>query len=151
MYQCFDVDDASSGIIDPDMVRARRDIIQPFFSKGNIRSLEPFIFAKIDKLCNKIASEYGVPGQELPLDLASAFRCMSLDVITDFAFGKSIDALDSPGFENKFLQTLETSQPACWIFLHFKLVRMLMLNMPKWLANILSPDIVVFKDVSAPT
>lgn len=78
-----------------DLHRARRGALNRFFSKVSVVKLEPLVVATVQKLCAQIDNYAGI-GK--PVELAAAFSCMTTDIVTDYAFGKSYHFLNSPTF-----------------------------------------------------
>lgn len=79
-----------------DLHRVRRGALNRFFSKASVAKLEPLLVTTIQKLCAQIEN-YAGTGK--PLELAAAFSCVTTDIITEYAFGRSYHFLDSPTFE----------------------------------------------------
>lgn len=69
-----------------------------------------------------------------------AFRCMTMDIITAFSFGKTVDAIDAPDFKAPILLAMDASMP---VFIRFKnsdLYKNMILKCPPKLSKILSPS-----------
>ena len=81
----------------------RRSALNPFFSKAAVARLEPAIHGVVAKLCRRLADE-GAAGR--PVDLVMAFSCLTTDVVTDFAFSRSSNFLDSPTFAPNFHEAI---------------------------------------------
>jgi hypothetical protein len=78
-----------------DLHRARRDSINPYFSKQKIMSLEPVIQANANKLCNRIREFKGI---KEPFPIRLAYECLTTDIITEYCMAKSYGNLDKPDF-----------------------------------------------------
>lgn len=64
-------------------------------------------------------------------DLHHAFRALSVDVLTDYAFGKSYDLLESPDLGAHFFKLTRGLSPSIWMFQRFPFF--LILNkLPPW-------------------
>ncbi|KAK2834957.1 hypothetical protein FQN49_006745 [Arthroderma sp. PD_2] len=81
-----------------DLHRLRRSALNPFFSKASVVKLEPIIVDTVQKLCRKIEMH---AGSGTPITISSAFFGMTTDIISEYAFAKSTDFLetDNPKFE----------------------------------------------------
>jgi hypothetical protein len=66
------------------------------FSAKRISQFQPTIRAKVDKLCQTLA-EYQKAGRVLPLNLAMI--ALTTDIITEYAFARAYNHLDSPNFD----------------------------------------------------
>jgi cytochrome P450 len=86
---------AAVGTVDHDIHRQRRAALNPFFSTRSVTRLEPIIRAQVDKLHAKLILSRN-SGQAV--NLSDAFACLSADVISDCAFGKSYGLLELPSF-----------------------------------------------------
>ena len=69
-----------------------RQLIRPQFVKNRVADLEIF-----EKHVGKLISQFGGRGQEV--DVAALFFRFTLDSITDYLLGKSVDSLDDPQAE----------------------------------------------------
>ena len=118
------------GTVKHDLHRVRRAAMNPFFSKKNVSTLEPLIQSKVDLLCAALG-EYAPDGSDekragKEIELGVAYMSLALDVISDYAFGKSYGLLDLPGFSQLWKEVVEEVMES------FALVR----NLP-WLPELL--------------
>lgn len=84
------------------------------------------------KLVSRMQSAFETTGR---LDLHYAFRAVSVDVITDYAFDESYRLLDAPDFGKEFFELIRGFGPATLFFQTFPAVRYVALHMPILLAN----------------
>ncbi|KAK2023938.1 cytochrome P450 [Colletotrichum zoysiae] len=89
---------------DPHLHKERRKLLNPLFSKSGVLKLEPLMVEKAEELKLKIkrVSKAG------SINVANAFRCMTVDVITEFAFGKCANLTNEhpTSFDAEFLEVL---------------------------------------------
>ena len=83
------------GTVPHDHHRLRRAVLNPFFIRKSITSIEPLIQDKIDKLCIAL-SNHADNGE--PVELGLAYMALSLDIISHYAFGKSFGLVEQPEF-----------------------------------------------------
>ena len=110
-------------------------MLNPMFSRKMVLKLERVVQNKANKLIKLM--ETGIRNRK-PVDLHHAFRSVSVDVITDYAFGKSFDLLDSLDLGSNFFAMVRGVGPAMWILQQFEILQDLALKIPPWLAPILS-------------
>ncbi len=79
-------------------------LISHAFSRANILQHQATIFGKAATLIGRIA-ERAEQGAVIPL--YPAFRCLTLDTISEFAFGRSIRALDAEDFKYEVLEAID--------------------------------------------
>ncbi len=79
-------------------------LISHAFSRANIVQHQASIVDKAVYLMDRI-SQRVKDGQTIPL--FSAFRCMTLDTISEFAFGRSIGALKLQDFESEVFDSID--------------------------------------------
>ena len=72
-----------------------RSVLNPFFSKQKIATLEPLIHTQLEKLSNRIDS-FVESGKVLTIGIA--YAAFTMDVITDYAMEKSYGNLDFEDF-----------------------------------------------------
>ncbi|KAF7168666.1 hypothetical protein CNMCM5623_001606 [Aspergillus felis] len=98
-------------------------LISYAFSKANILQYEASIHDKAVYLMNRI-SERVKSGQVIPL--FPAFRCMTLDTISEFAFGRSTGGLQLEEFESTIFDAIDKANHSVVFFQHFPILRELL-------------------------
>ena len=83
--------DSTFKTIEHDLHKLRRSQLNPFFSKASIRTLEPLIISKVDRLCACIEQ---IGDKSQVVSLTHAFVALALDVISRVCFGYSYDFLE---------------------------------------------------------
>lgn len=106
------------------------------FSLAAIESSEGLLVNKVKELCAAIEKR---SRDAKSVDLFYAFRCMSVDVITTFCFGKSIHAVDEPDFKAPIVVALEAATPVGMYFKYSDLFKNFILKCPPNLSKKLSP------------
>ena len=115
---------------DHDLHRMRRAALSPMFSSRTVQeSFQPVVWEKVNRLCSKVA-ENGADGNVIALD--RAYCAFSGDIITEFAFAKCYNHLDSPGFEETFHDFFQAAGASSLIMMHFPWLQDLMKLMPEW-------------------
>lgn len=134
-YQSFGIENAAFSTGSPDLHRARRAALNPFFSRRNVLYLEDIVHQKVEKLAFHMQSAFGTTGQ---IDLHYGFRAVSVDAISDYAFDNCFGLLDQPGFGKGFFEMIRGFGPATLFFQQFPTVRRMALYLPLWLAKLIS-------------
>ena len=67
---------------------------------------------------------------------------LTTDIITEYAFAKSYDQLDSPGFMDTFQEALVTIYTTGHFALHFPVVFPLLDAIPEWITAKVKPEII---------
>jgi cytochrome P450 len=109
------------------------------FSRRRIAEFQPVVRDKVNKLCNKIV-QYHQDGNVLRLN--RAWSAMTADIITEYAFARSYDQLDSPEFEETYLEALQTIYTTGHFGLHFPILFPLLNSLPDWLTLKLKPELL---------
>jgi cytochrome P450 len=117
----------------------RRKSLSPFFSAKKIKQFEPVVRTKIDKFCGKL-SQYVDDGRVLPL--SRAWMALTTDVITEYAFAKSYDQLDSPDFKDTLHDALVAIYTTGHFALHFPVVFPILDSLPDWLVTRMEPRLL---------
>jgi cytochrome P450 len=109
--------------------------MNPMFSRKMVLELESVVQDKARKVCNRMRAgiEKGVP-----VDLHHAFRSVSVDVISEFAFNNSYEFLDKDDLGAYFFRMVRGGGPALWAFQQFPSLQAVALRIPPWLAPYLS-------------
>ncbi|KAL0930663.1 cytochrome p450 family protein [Colletotrichum truncatum] len=118
--------------------RIRRKALSPFFAAAKISDFESVIQAKVNNLCDKLAAS--ADGQVVKLD--RAFVALTTDVITQYAFGRSYNHLESPGFEETLYEAFRTIHSAGSVGQHFPFIFKILNALPIWFVKATQPDIM---------
>ncbi|CAN9450796.1 unnamed protein product [Alternaria alternata] len=136
LYQSFNEDRSSFGFLTYAEAKNRKDVLNKSFSLAAIESSEGLLVNKVKELCAAIEKR---SKDAKSVDLFYAFRCMSVDVITTFCFGKSIHAVDEPDFKAPIVVALEAATPVGMYFKYSDLFKNFILKCPPNLSKKLSP------------
>ena len=109
--------------------------MNPFFSRKKVLELEDIVQEKADKLVRRMRDSFSSTGC---IDLHHAFRAISVDVISDYAFGNSYGFLGKKNFGAEFFDMIRGFGPAFWFFQQFPAIQGLSLSTPFWLAKLTS-------------
>jgi hypothetical protein len=107
----------------------RRKALSPMFSMKRISEFEPVIQEKTQKRCG-IIEKYQQNGTIL--SLSRAWMALTTDVITEYAFAKSYNHLDSSNFDNVYHEALIAIYQVGHLALHFPIVFPILDSLPDW-------------------
>ncbi|KAF2870344.1 cytochrome P450 monooxygenase-like protein [Massariosphaeria phaeospora] len=136
LYKSFGEDRSSFGFLTYAEAKNRKDVLNRAFSQAAIEGAESLVAEKTKALCAAFERQSKACK---PADLFFAFRCMAMDVITVFCFGKPIHAVDAPDFKAPILLAMDA---ASVVFLRFKysdLFKNIITKCPPKLSKIISP------------
>jgi cytochrome P450 len=129
----------SFSTIEHELHQLRRKPLSPFFSAKRIVDFQPVIRAKVEKLSQMLA-DYASDERVLPL--SRAFMALTTDVITEYAFAKSYDQLDSPDFQDTLHEALVAIYTTGHFALHFPIVFPILDSLPDWLVTKMEPRLL---------
>ncbi|KAK7052841.1 hypothetical protein VNI00_004160 [Paramarasmius palmivorus] len=138
LYDCFAQPDSSFSYCDPQKARSRRSLLNPLFSRRAILKLEGVVQEQVHKLVQRLATW----PKDRPVDLTYAFRCTSMDVISEYCFAYPFNGLDTPDFCHPTVRAIHEFFPGFWKQKHFPII----LILPDWLKLWLSPQARPFLD-----
>jgi hypothetical protein len=118
-----------------DVHRMRRGMLNPFFSRQMVMKMESLVQMRADKLCQLVRTKFA---KNEPVDLHHAFRAISVDVITDYAFGQSYNLLDTDDLGAELFAMIQGVGPAMWIFQQWPEMRKFALSLPRSVAKAMS-------------
>ncbi|EHL02834.1 putative Trichodiene oxygenase [Glarea lozoyensis 74030] len=107
--QAFGNPDSIFGTIDHHQHRIRRAPLNPYFSKGSIRTLEPLIREDISRLVS-VFRDYQKTKEPVPLK--AAFAALTSDIVTQFCFMMQSDYIEADGFNVMVLKAGEGATDA---------------------------------------
>ncbi|KAG7092863.1 hypothetical protein E1B28_009176 [Marasmius oreades] len=136
MYNTFAIPPSSFSETDPKEYNIIKSLTSSFFSRKSILGVEHVIQKQVDKFLVQLLKHH----KTSPADMDKAFRSTTLDIITLYTFGYSIDAISYPNFEHPVLVGIDKHVKKLWIFKHFPLVKQLAVSLPPSLVMVLVPD-----------
>ena len=130
----------SFSTVDHDLHRQRRKAISPFFSVAKIADFQPVIAAKVGKLCEKL--DVYVANKGAVVQLNRAWMALTTDIITEYAFAKSYDQLESPNFADTLHEALAAIYVTGHFALHFPILFPILDLLPEWFVKWGQPEIM---------
>ncbi|KAI9802539.1 MAG: hypothetical protein M1833_001611 [Piccolia ochrophora] len=121
--------------------RVRRGALNPLFSRMKVLDLENVVQSKAQKLVRHVTQG---ASRKKPVDLHHAFRAVSVDVITDYAFDDCYNCLDHDDFNAEFFSNVHALGAAVWFFQQWPILQPVGRNIPVWLAAVLSKPLERF-------
>lgn len=100
-YNALCVPSSTFGTPPNDVHKIRRGALNPMFSRQKVLELESIVQQKASKVCKRMQA--GIDRNE-PVDLHHAFRAVSVDVVSGFAFDRCYDFLDKDDIGAKFFE-----------------------------------------------
>jgi hypothetical protein len=110
-----------------DLHRLRRGALNPFFSKQSIISIEPIIYDKVSRLCALFRRHLS---SQRPVELHQAFSSLTLDIISDYCFGKSWNCLENDKLAKEWKVTLDDVFEKASLIMHFPWILAVMNALP---------------------
>jgi len=114
--------------------RTRRAALGSLFSPKAVQNLEWLVQKHVSRLITRMRNF--APGQILNLHLA--YRCVSVDVISDYAFAKPYNLLLDETFGAEYFAGIADLALGVWIFKMFPLMAKTLFSMPLGLVQKLS-------------
>lgn len=135
-YKFVGSSDAAFGTADHDIHRIRRKAQQTYFTVDSVARFDP----ELDRITSKLVSRLlEFKRIDQPANLSNAFRSLATDVVTDYAFHKSYNLLDSPDFAASFQRTVRDFPEIGLWHRHFGLILHILDLMPRWLTKLINP------------
>ncbi|KAI1741372.1 cytochrome P450 [Xylaria scruposa] len=114
--------------------RAKRQVLDPVFSKRRVNAMESSIYDEIDRVFEKV-EQFRKNGGEVPIH--QLFYCYTADVVSELLFGKRLDMVSATDFRTK-VKDMQFFTSGVWAALHFTYLRQMVTEGPRWLATYLS-------------
>ncbi|KAG4419362.1 hypothetical protein IFR04_007510 [Cadophora malorum] len=140
----FATPNAALGTTYHDVHRLRRSVLNPFFSKQNVRRLEPVLQRTLRKVLGRL--EKSAKSGE-PINTNLMYSATTSDIISDYCFGESYNNLDKEDFNEPFFSAFHEAGKgyhfACWNPWLVPTVRAL----PQSIVALFMPKLDVFLDL----
>ncbi|PYH67698.1 cytochrome P450 [Aspergillus vadensis CBS 113365] len=139
-YEAFNTPHTVFTEIDAGMHKERRRLLNPFFSRAGVFKLEPIIHEKAEILMNKIRRLEN----SHTVNVYDAFRCLTTEVIMEFAFAKSANMLEESEttFESWFLVAFDAVARSIWKMQEWPIARKALGVVPMSFIGLVDPNIV---------
>ncbi|KAL1632890.1 hypothetical protein SLS58_011283 [Diplodia intermedia] len=86
-YDAFLAPGSLFGQLDIGKHREKRKMMNPLFSKRCIAGIYPLVLERIYRLSQRISERRG----DAPINIVDAYRCLTIDIISAFSFGMTLD------------------------------------------------------------
>ena len=94
---------ASFATVPHNLHRIRRAALNPFFSKRSVSKVEPLIHDKVQRLCVRFTDAMK---EKRVIRLDAAYMALTMDIITEYAYGESYNYLSEDDFKLKWKETV---------------------------------------------
>ena len=118
--------------------RARAATVAPFFSKASVYNLEPVVQSVVDQLVARLRTFQGTGST---VTVVHAFASLTADVISQYAFARPFNFIQSPDFAPHWHQGMMITSETFHTFKQFGWLEPLMSSMPPSLAQKASPKL----------
>ncbi|KAK3653622.1 hypothetical protein LTR56_004477 [Elasticomyces elasticus] len=123
-------DNSAFTTLNHDLHRLRRSAVNPHFSKQKVQELEPRVRNHVLHLKKRLLD---LAGTDELVDLSQATSALTLDVISDYAFGKAVGALERPDMAKPWNDMLHAGVKIHPFARTFPTVARNMLRIPAWM------------------
>ncbi|KAI9051880.1 hypothetical protein LZ554_004136 [Drepanopeziza brunnea f. sp. 'monogermtubi'] len=137
----FGQSEGSLGTVDHDLHRMRRAAISPFFSKSNVRKLEPIIHSNISKLMGRM---YELEFTSQPIDLNVVYSAFTSDIIMEYGFGESQHYLEKDDFNADFFGMMDSMHHLGAAAKQFGWLLPVMLSIPEFITTRIDKGMAAF-------
>lgn len=133
---------------DPALHKERRRLLNPFFSKAGITKVESMVFDKARRLQKKL-SALSAPGRQHLINAGNAFRSLTVDLITEYAFAKSKMLIENSddNFASPTLQGLDAATVGLWDSIYQPAMRKTANLIPTALVSALSKELAALFNI----
>ncbi|KAF1923479.1 putative cytochrome P450 [Didymella exigua CBS 183.55] len=136
LYKSFGEDRSSFGFLTYGESKVRKDVLNRSFSQTAIASAETLVTEQTKALCAAFTRQSQASKSA---DLYYAYRCLSMDIICTFCFGKPIHAVDAPEFAAPIVVAMDASLPVFIRFKYAEWYKNMIMSCPPKLSRIISP------------
>ncbi|KAE8369043.1 cytochrome P450 [Aspergillus caelatus] len=112
---------STAATVEHDRHRYRRELMNPFFSKRSVMSMDHIVQDKVEKVCQRLTQAHET-GSVVSLD--DLFAALTADVISHYAYGESLRVLDTKDLKNEFRDAVASAGFLCHFARFFFFVQM---------------------------
>jgi cytochrome P450 len=121
-----------------DLHRKRRAALNPYFSKANIRRLDPVIQSSANAILKRL-DDCAKTSTVFPASLA--YKAATCDVITEFSFGVSTEYIAREDYEEAYFDAVDHHLKMCWTMTYVPGVGTLLDSMPPTIMGWIYPGL----------
>lgn len=140
--------EATFPTIKADVHRGRRNALNPFFSVAAIAKIEPTIHALVDRLAARMAA---CAQKDEPIPLFYAYRCLTVDMISEYAFGKQLGLIDRADWGESFYLAWRALWEMSGLIRQLPIIMDIFEAMPRWLLAMINPGALEVIDMQEAT
>lgn len=135
-YSMLGNPEATFATIRADVHKLRRGSLAPFFSVQSIVRFFPRIQAYTEKLVERMTE---CATRDEPIPLFFAYRCLTVDIISDYLFGRSLGLLDRPDWGRDFYTAWRSLWEISPLIRQLPFMLKVLNAMPRWMLAITQP------------
>ncbi|CBX95728.1 hypothetical protein IAQ61_004561 [Plenodomus lingam] len=143
-YGAFGNPNSSFTTASNELHRLRRGGLNSFFSRKVVLQLEDIVHEKTELLIALVRKTFDKGGE---FDIHHGLRAISIDVVTDYAFGSCYDLLKEPDLGLKFFTLVHKIGPAAWIFRQWPWLKSVAMSIPESIIKLISEPIGQVRDM----
>ncbi|PWY72800.1 cytochrome P450 [Aspergillus eucalypticola CBS 122712] len=138
-YNGFNTPHTVFAELEPRLHKERRRMLNPLFSKVGVYKLEPLICEKIYRLSAKINRLCATK----EIDVYNAFRLLTTDIITEFAFAKSANLIEErhDELDSWFLDAFDVGSQSVVDTQYSSVLRQIVKILPGAVVKLLNPKL----------
>ena len=121
--------------------KSRRAALNPFFSKQNIRRLEPTIIQVLDQMLQQLDQSLRTKS---PINLSLLYRATSYDIISEYAFGRGLVSFNRKDLNEPYFQAHRRMILTWHINSYFPLISIIIRKIPLYMITIFLPIFKTF-------
>jgi hypothetical protein len=134
--------------IKSDVHRLRRGVLNPFFSVAAIAKIEPNIKAIVSRLADRMEA---CAENDAVIPLFYAYRCMTVDMISEYAFGKQLGLLDREDWGESFYSAWRALWEMSGLIRQIPVIMPIFEAMPRWVLAYVNPGALEVIDMQDAT
>ncbi|KAF3904413.1 hypothetical protein ABW21_db0205195 [Orbilia brochopaga] len=137
-YNFVGTSEASMGIVSNAIHKNRRIVLNPLFSKANIQKLDGNIRNHVKKFAS-IVSRRAWEDKEKGIYLGRLFRCLTIDIISEYAYSVSFNSLDGDP-DAPFFLGMRNMLRRVWFFTFFWPLQSFFQSLPYDIIKMIAPS-----------
>ncbi|KAF2458278.1 putative cytochrome P450 [Lineolata rhizophorae] len=116
--------------------KARRGAVAPFFSMRAVTAFYPHVQGGVTRLVNRM-EECAKRGEPIPLFYA--YRCLTVDIISEYVFGGQFGLLNRPDWGRDFYSAWRSMWELSPVIRQIPILMDIMMAMPRWVTAMINP------------
>nr|POE78005.1 cytodhrome p450 monooxygenase [Quercus suber] len=134
------------GTLSAQVHQTRREALDPFFNPGAVEKIQPLLQQLVDRLCERMSENIAA---HKPIPLFYAYRSLTVDLISEYAFGERLDMLERADWGRSFYRAFRCVMEVTPLMRQIPFLLGVFMIMPRWMIGMIDRRMLEIIDLNS--